>query len=227
MDLKNSVFVMGNAYTNSPTGVMSYPSANIPVTKTIKIDDGKYQFSLEQRKKYIYYKPFIFEFKKVLTIKIEKVSLQIGNIIDFITRYTGIKKLIVWLTKGNCGCEARRIKFNNLFYIKLPLIQFLNLSYGDNIDYQKYLEQQEYENYVTNLHKQEKTFQENKKKKQEFFDNMYADKITENMKSETTNTSNLATVPQNTVSPPSPKAPKKGGCGCGAKKQLTKKVNVV
>jgi len=57
-----------------------------------------------------------FNFNKFMMLK--KKYIGIGDIIDFITKKTGIKKFMVWITKGNCGCEARRIKFNKykLFY---------------------------------------------------------------------------------------------------------------
>jgi len=57
-----------------------------------------------------------FNFNKLMMLK--KKYIGVGDIIDFITRKTGLKTFIIWITKGNCGCEARRIKFNKykLFY---------------------------------------------------------------------------------------------------------------
>ena len=63
-----------------------------------------------------------FSFYKLIIIKKDK--LGIGDVIDFITKVSGIKWLIVKITKGNCGCEQRR-KFLNkwltipYFYIKI------------------------------------------------------------------------------------------------------------
>lgn len=58
----------------------------------------------------VYNKIISININKLFFIKIKKIGC--GDIIDFITRKTGLKSLIVYLTKGNCGCEERRIKFN-------------------------------------------------------------------------------------------------------------------
>jgi hypothetical protein len=77
----------------------------------------------------VYNKIFNFEFKKVLIIK--KHSIGFGDIIDKITTITKIKDLIIYLTKGNCGCEARRIKFNKWFKIYWFTIKFRQI-YSDD-----------------------------------------------------------------------------------------------
>ena len=75
-------------------------------------------------------------YNKVIKIKIEKLlfvekhKLGIGDIIDFFTKTFYIKNLIVYLTKGNCGCEARRIKFNK-YYIPWYTFKIRNLYFSD------------------------------------------------------------------------------------------------
>ena len=57
-------------------------------------------------------------YKKTIIFLIKIIGL--GDIIDFITHYTGIKYIIIKITKGKCGCEARRKKLNK--YISIPYI---------------------------------------------------------------------------------------------------------
>lgn len=57
-------------------------------------------------------------YKKTIIILIKMIGL--GDVVDFITKYTGIKYLIIKITKGKCGCEARRKKFNE--YMSIPYI---------------------------------------------------------------------------------------------------------
>lgn len=54
-------------------------------------------------------------FKKVIQYR----YLGLGDIIDFFTRYSGLKMLIMWITDGKCGCEERRKKFNKFFSIRI------------------------------------------------------------------------------------------------------------
>jgi hypothetical protein len=61
----------------------------------------------------VYNKIINFQFKKLLMIKKNKIGL--GDVIDWITTITKIKDFIIYITKGNCGCEERRIKFNKWF----------------------------------------------------------------------------------------------------------------
>lgn len=58
----------------------------------------------------MYNKIINFEFKKVLMLK--KHSIGLGDIVDWITKVTKIKNVIMYITKGNCGCEKRRLLFN-------------------------------------------------------------------------------------------------------------------
>jgi hypothetical protein len=65
-------------------------------------------------------------YKKNITIKfyksfvIMKKGIGLGDIVDFFTKYTGLKWLIIKLTKGNCGCEKRRILFNK--WLTIPIL---------------------------------------------------------------------------------------------------------
>lgn len=87
----------------------------------------------------IYNKIISINIQKFLFVKIKKVGF--GDIIDFITKKTGLKWLIMYLTKGNCGCEARRIKFNKVkipYWITIKLRQLYDsdyrvLNHNDNI----------------------------------------------------------------------------------------------
>lgn len=54
-----------------------------------------------------------FNFTKTLLIKRHHIGL--GDVIDWVTNKLYIKDLIMYLTNGKCGCEQRRIKFNNWF----------------------------------------------------------------------------------------------------------------
>lgn len=63
----------------------------------------------------VYNKIVSLNYHRLFFIKIKKIGF--GDIIDFITQYSGLKALIVYITNGNCGCEARRIKFNKF---KIP-----------------------------------------------------------------------------------------------------------
>lgn len=69
----------------------------------------------------IYNKIIEINFNKLFMVKLNYIGL--GDVIDFITTITGIKKLIIYLTNGNCGCEKRRVKFNKWF-------QFYYLTFG-------------------------------------------------------------------------------------------------
>lgn len=77
----------------------------------------------------VYNKIISLEFKKVLMIR--KHQIGFGDIIDWITTITKIKNLIIYLTKGNCGCEQRRIKFNRWFKFYWFSIKFRNI-YSDD-----------------------------------------------------------------------------------------------
>ena len=78
-----------------------------------------------QGKKYpnfIFKKQISFKFEIEKMFGIVKKYIGLGDIVEFITKYTGIKYLIVKITKGNCGCEKRRKKFNE--WLKIPYFSF-------------------------------------------------------------------------------------------------------
>lgn len=77
----------------------------------------------------IYNKIVNIEYKKVFMI--QKHFIGIGDIVDWITKITKIKDLIVYITKGNCGCEQRRIKLNKWFKIYWLSIKFRQI-YADD-----------------------------------------------------------------------------------------------
>jgi hypothetical protein len=71
----------------------------------------------QKNKNIIYSKKIHIKFLKSLVVF--KKEIGVGDIVDFITTYTGIKWLIIKLTKGNCGCEKRRILFNK--WLTIPI----------------------------------------------------------------------------------------------------------
>jgi len=78
-----------------------------------------------------------FVYKKVITFSVNKTFgiikkyIGLGDIVEFITKYTGIKYIIIKITKGNCGCEKRRIKFNSFLAIPYFLIYFKEATVND------------------------------------------------------------------------------------------------
>lgn len=95
---------------------------------TGSLDSAGYRFFMDNDNKIILPKnPEYGFYNKIINIKfskfiyLNKVYIGLGDIIDFFTRKLYIKNLIVYLTNGNCGCEARRIKFNK--FLKIPFIK--------------------------------------------------------------------------------------------------------
>ena len=212
MDIKDTTFMMGNMYSDSPHGVLSVPldyeETNFSASS---IDQIRYQESKNNKKKYWYYKVINFEFKKSLIIYSQKYSLHIGDIIDFITKHTGIKKLIIYLTKGNCGCEARRKKFNQWFFVKLPIIKFVNHSYSDKVDITLKITEKKHKELINKINFDTTVKQTKEQLKQEMFEKLYG---------------NVSGVKEK----PNVETEAKKGCGCGAKGKktnLTKRVNIV
>jgi hypothetical protein len=79
-------------------------------------------------------------YKKNITIKIFKSivvikkEIGLGDIIDFFTKYTGLKWLIIKITKGNCGCEKRRLLFNK--WLTIPFLYVtIREQFFDQISY--------------------------------------------------------------------------------------------
>ena len=142
MDFANTNFVIGQVAGSSPNGTMEMASvlmhnSNNNNNNSEILDKEKYKKYKIEEKNYIFYKKINFEFKKSFKVKLITVSLHFGDVIDFITRHTGIKKLIMWATNGNCGCEARRVKFNEWFKIPLIFFKLDSFNYADYIDIKK------------------------------------------------------------------------------------------
>ena len=51
----------------------------------------------------------------------EKPMMGLGDIIQKVTKATGIEKAVKFIAGEDCGCDARRDKLNKLFPIKKPL----------------------------------------------------------------------------------------------------------
>ena len=47
--------------------------------------------------------------------------MGLGDIIQKVTKATGIEKAVKFIAGEDCGCDARRDKLNKLFPIKKPL----------------------------------------------------------------------------------------------------------
>lgn len=116
----NTTFVNNHSVTSN--GSVTFSVSNDISQKENVIDYEAVSNARKNKKKLFYYK--VINFKKTLKIQLIWVSLHIGDIIDFITKNTGIKSLIVKWTRGKCGCEARRQKFNKWFSLPIPKIWF-------------------------------------------------------------------------------------------------------
>jgi len=207
MNFQDNVFVANTMYTNYSNGTLSI---NPNVVNDKLIDKEKYQNDIEEQKTYLYYKVINFKFQKVFKIKLNFVSLHIGDIIDYITKKTGIKKLIIKLTNGNCGCEARRIKFNKWFQIPIISFKFDKLNFKNKIDIGIAEESIEY------VIKEEDI----KNKNEQIYE-----QIKLNMINKQHNIENNLFVHNTSNGTPTNKKP--GGCGCGANKNYAKRVNHV
>lgn len=205
MNFSNTNFVMGSHATNSSNGTLEVSSTLLDNFGHHIIDEDKYKELKLKEKEFIFYKRFNLEFKKSLKIKFIKISLHIGDIIDFITRYTGIKKFIVWATNGNCGCEARRIKFNKWFFLPFLNINLENFNYSDYIDY----DNQNKNPLKKKLYKSYKEYRKDKS-------NQEAMEVIHNVKNKNFERSALK-VPE--IGPTTTPTQKSSGCGCGAKKK--------
>jgi hypothetical protein len=208
MNYQDNVFVSNTMYTNYNSRTLAI-DANTGAQNVI--DSVKYFNNKKEENEYIYYKVINlnFKFQKVFKIKLNFVSLHIGDIIDYITKKTGIKKLIIKLTNGNCGCEARRVKFNKWFKIPILLFKFDKLSYKNKID----------------IESQEKTEQDiidkqdAKRKEEEIIENVKLNMINKKFEKDVEYNNIHAMNPESSSTNKKP-----GGCGCGAKKPLSKRV---
>ena len=207
MNFQDNVFVSNTMYTNYNNGTLSI-DPNVVNEKLI--DKEKYQNDIEEQKNYLYYKVINlnFKFQKVFKIKLNFVSLHIGDIIDYITKKTGIKKLIIKLTNGNCGCEARRIKFNKWFQIPILSFKFDKLNFKNKMDI------------VIDEESKEDVIKQTKIKNEELIEQVKLNMINKHYGIE-----NNLYVHNNSNDTSTNKKP--GGCGCGAKKNYAKRVNHV
>jgi hypothetical protein len=185
MTYTNSAFVSGTSYSSDGFSNFSHPSKEqvngIHLSEFSKTDPEE---------KDIFYKKHIninFSFKKSFIVK--KKYIGSGDIVDFFTHITGIKKFIIWLTNGKCGCEARRKKFNSILTFVYFKIYLTDISYRDEF----------IENFKIARKKQVKEeTSTNNLELEEKHAKAYAERIN--------------------VSPPNkPRTPSKG-CGCSAKK---------
>lgn len=84
----------------------------------------------------VYNKAIEIKFNKLFYLK--KHQIGVGDIIDFITEKTKIKDLIIYLTKGNCGCEKRRVLFNKFLKITWFSLKWRNL-YAQDFEVLNYI----------------------------------------------------------------------------------------
>jgi hypothetical protein len=60
-------------------------------------------------------KPGYFDvFQKDLANRNKKSGIGLGDVVDFVTTVTGIKKIVNAISGGGCGCEARKDKLNDI-----------------------------------------------------------------------------------------------------------------
>ena len=195
----NNTFVANHSLTSNGHSTFSIP--NVDYKETEEIDTDLVLQAKNRKSDLSYYKPieFQFSFNKTLKVKLLKISLRIGDVIDFVTRITGIKKLIIKWTNGNCGCEQRRKKFNNWFFIPFVKIWFDELDYDDKIYLQTKKNIANFSK-ATQLQNEETFYQ----------------KVRTNIIDQTANKhhldrgNNVAYWPESNTSQPKP-----GGCGCG------------
>lgn len=92
------------------------------------VTDNQIKKLLEKNKNIVYKKTISINFNKNLLFEKNKIGL--GDIVDFITKITGLKWLIIKITKGNCGCEKRRKLFNK--WLSIP---YLSVKIDDPLFY--------------------------------------------------------------------------------------------
>lgn len=94
------------------------------------VSDKQIEKLINKNKNVFYKKTFSINFYKSLVIIKNKIG--IGDIVDFITKITGIKWLIIKITKGNCGCEKRRQLLNSWLTIPFLYIKIINPLFEDS-----------------------------------------------------------------------------------------------
>jgi hypothetical protein len=129
MNFNNTHFVSGESYSGDGTSTFTRDSLNTNPGLDVNLYTETKKETVPSE--YIKYINFTFTFKRV--IKLYKHTIGSGDIVDYFTSITGIKKFIIYITKGNCGCEARRKKFNKILTIPYYTITFTKFSYIDEI----------------------------------------------------------------------------------------------
>lgn len=161
--------------------------------------------------------PINISIKKLLMINVSKIGL--GDIIDFFTKKLYIKNFIMFLTKGNCGCEERRIFFNK--WIKIPYkISFSSRKLFEDDSDLLYEFKKMKKNKVkikqikTHYDSTMELFDSKKKEYEDFFEKQKG--IFKSMSTDHKNNFKTPVNDSNKVKPVDPKQIK-GGCGCGKK----------
>jgi hypothetical protein len=206
----NNTFVGNHSLTSNGYTTFSVPNElnfNLDFTNPELVTAAK-----ESKKHLFYYRPFAIklEWNRTLKIEIKTYSLRIGDIIDFFTRKTGLKSLIIKLTNGNCGCEARRQKFNKWFSIPIFKIWFDDHDYEDAVVIR------------TRFYRKQRI--QEQKLEEERLENLY-DNVKRNIieqahnkeQDELGHSNNNYSQTNQTASP----RPASNGCGCGSKMKKT------
>jgi hypothetical protein len=129
MHFNNTHFVSGESYSGDGTNTFTRDSLNTnPGLDVDLYTETKKETLPSEYTKYI---NFTFTLKRA--IKLYKHTIGSGDIVDYFTSITGIKKFIIYITKGNCGCEARRKKFNKILTIPYYTLTITKFSYIDEI----------------------------------------------------------------------------------------------
>ena len=129
MSFNNNHFVSGESYSGDAIDTFTRDSLN--TNPGLDLDHYTKIKNNSTTPSYTKYFTFTFTFKRA--IKLYKHTIGSGDIIDYFTSITGIKKFIIYITKGNCGCEARRKKFNNMLTIPYYTMTLTKFSYVDEI----------------------------------------------------------------------------------------------
>ena len=129
MNFNNNHFVSGESYSGDGVNTFTRDSLNTNPGLDVELYTKTKKETIPSE--YIKYINFTFTFKRA--IKVYKHTIGSGDIIDYFTSITGIKKFIIYITKGNCGCEARRKKFNKILTIPYYTLTITKFSYIDEI----------------------------------------------------------------------------------------------
>lgn len=95
----------------------------------IRTDSSGAIFAKKQKEYGILNFPIDIEIKKFIFVNIKKIGF--GDVVDYFTTLFYIKKFLIYITKGNCGCETRRQLFNKWIQIPYPIIKIRTLYFDD------------------------------------------------------------------------------------------------